>query len=33
MKYKDAISLRDEIRMCPNNEVETDITDKTPFFH
>ena len=30
-KYKDAFSLRDEIGMCPNIEVEIDITDKTPF--
>ena len=25
-------SLRDEIGMCPNIEVEIDVTDKTPFF-
>ena len=31
-EYKDAFSLRDEIGMCPNIEVEIDITDKTPFF-
>ena len=31
-KYKDAFSLRDEIWMCPNIEVETDVTDKSPFF-
>ena len=31
-KYKDAFSLRDEIGTCPNMEVETDITDKSPFF-
>ena len=31
-KYKDAFSLRDEIGMCPNIEVEIDVTDKTPFF-
>ena len=29
---KDAFSLRDEIGMCPNIEVEIDVTDKTPFF-
>ena len=29
-KYKDAFSLRDEIRMCPNIEVEIDVTDKSP---
>ena len=31
-RYKDAFSLRDEIGMCPNIEVEIDATDKTPFF-
>ena len=31
-EYKDAFSLRDEIGTCPNNEVEIDVTDKTPFF-
>ena len=31
-KYKDAFSLRDEIGMSPNIEVEIDITDKLPFF-
>ena len=31
-KYKDAFSLRDEIGMCPNIEVEIYVTDKTPFF-
>ena len=31
-EYKDAFSLRDEIGMCPNIEVEIDITDKTLFF-
>ena len=30
-KYKDAFSLRDEIGMCPNIEVEIDVTDKSPF--
>ena len=29
---KDAFSLRDEIGMCPNIEVEIDTMDKTPFF-
>ena len=29
-KYKDAFSLRDEIGLCPN--IEIDITDKSPFF-
>ena len=31
-KYKDAFSLRDEIGMCPNIEVEIDMIDKSPFF-
>ena len=31
-KYKNAFSLRDEIGMCPNFEVEIDVMDKTPFF-
>ena len=31
-KYKDAFSLRDEIGMCPNIDVEIDVTDKSPFF-
>ena len=31
-KYKDAFSLRDEIGICPNIEVEIDITDQSPFF-
>ena len=31
-KYKDAFSLRDEIGMCPNIEIDIDIMDKTPFF-
>ena len=31
-EYKDAFSLRVEIGICPNIEVEIDITDKTPFF-
>ena len=30
--YKDAFILRDEIGTCPNIEVETDITDQSPFF-
>ena len=30
--YKDAFSLRDEIGMCPNIEVEIDVTDNSPFF-
>ena len=31
-KYKDAFSLRDEIGMCPNIEVEINVIDKSPFF-
>ena len=31
-KYKDAFSLRDEIELCPNIEIEIDVTGKTPFF-
>ena len=31
-RYKDAFSLRDEIGICPNIEVEIDIRDKSPFF-
>ena len=31
-KYRKAFSLRDEIGMCPNIEVEIDVTDKSPFF-
>ena len=31
-QYKDAFSLRDEIGLCPNIEIEIDITDKSPFF-
>ena len=31
-KYKEAFSLRDEIGTCPSIEVETEVTDKSPFF-
>ena len=31
-RYKETFSLRDEIGMCPNIDVEIDIMDKTPFF-
>ena len=31
-QYKDAFSLRDEIELCPNIEIEIDVTDKSPFF-
>ena len=32
VKYREALSLRDEIGTCPNIEVEIDVTDKSPFF-
>ena len=32
MKYKEAFSLRDEIGLCPNMEIELELTDETPFF-
>ena len=31
-KYKDALSLRNEIGTCPNIEVEIYVMDKSPFF-
>ena len=31
-KYKDAFSLRHEIGLCPNIEIEINIIDKSPFF-
>ena len=31
-KYREAFSLRDEIGMCPNIEIDIDVTDKTSFF-
>ena len=31
-QYKDAFSLGDEIGLCPNIEIEINITDKSPFF-
>ena len=30
-EYKDVFSLRDEIRMCPNIEVNIEVTDNSPF--
>ena len=30
--YKEAFSLRDEIGICPNIEVEIDVKDKCPYF-
>ena len=32
LEYKDAFSLRDEIGMCPNIEIDIDVMDRTPFF-
>ena len=31
-KYEDMFSLRDKIGLCPNIEIEIDVTDKSPFF-
>ena len=31
-RYKEAFSLKDEICTCLSNEVEIDVTDKSPFF-
>ena len=31
-KYKRAFSLRDEIGLCQNMEVELELRDETPFF-
>ena len=31
-EYKDAFSLREEIGICPNIEVNIEVTDTTPFF-
>ena len=31
-KYREAFSLRDEIGLCPNIEVEVDVTDRFPFY-
>ena len=31
-KYKEAFSLRDEIGICPNIEVEIDAMDESTFF-
>ena len=30
-QYKDVFSLRDKIVLCPNIEIEIDVTDKSPF--
>ena len=32
LKYKEAFSLRDEIGLCPNMEVKSELKDKTPFY-
>ena len=32
LKYKEAFSLRDEIGLCPNMEIELELNDDTPFF-
>ena len=31
-KYREAFSLRDEKGMCPNIEIEIEVTDKSSFF-
>ena len=31
-EYKDVFSLRDDIGMCPSIEVNTEVTDNSPFF-
>ena len=32
LKYKEAFSLRDEIGLCPNMEIDLELNDETPFF-
>ena len=32
LKYKEAFSLRDEIGLCPNMEIELELNDEAPFF-
>ena len=32
LKYKEAFSLRDEIGLCLNMEIELELNDETPFF-
>ena len=32
LKYKEAFSLRGEIGLCPNVEIELELNDDTPFF-
>ena len=31
-RYREVLSLRDEIGTCPKIDVEIDVTDKSPFF-
>ena len=31
LKYREAISLRDEIGLCPNMEMKLELKDRTPF--
>ena len=33
VKYKDAFSLRDEIGLCPNMEIELELSDEAPFLY
>ena len=32
LKHQEAFSLRDEIGLCPNMEMELELNDETPFF-
>ena len=32
LKCKESFSLRDEIGLCPNMEIELELNDATPFF-
>ena len=32
LKYKEAFSLRDEVGLCSNMEIELELNDETPFF-
>ena len=32
LEYREAFSLRDEIGVCPDMEIELEVNDKTPFF-
>ena len=33
LEYKEAFSLRDEIGLCPNMEIELELNDDTSFFY